>query len=74
MAQGQDEFYFALPYGEMDLCLWAYVHGTPAADTAAVLGLTPAQVERVFKDIEAKRRVARYLHERPLLVTEPKGA
>ncbi len=74
LPQGQDEFYFALPYGEMDLCLWAHVHGTPAAEVAAALGLTPAQVERVYKDIDAKRRVARYLHQTPLLVTGPRSA
>jgi NAD+ synthase len=32
------------------------------------VGLTAEQVERVFKDIEAKRRATRYLHARPLLV------
>jgi NAD+ synthase len=36
----------------------------------AVLGLTPDQVERVYRDIEAKRRVSRYLHQTPLLVGE----
>ena len=34
---------------------------------AGVIGLTAVQVERVFKDIEAKRRATRYLHARPLL-------
>jgi NAD+ synthase len=68
LAQGQDEFYFALPYPEMDLCLWGHNHGTPAADLAPVLGLTADQVERVYKDIEAKRRISKYLHQAPLLV------
>jgi NAD+ synthase len=68
LAQSQEEFYFALPYAEMDLCLWAHDHGTPAAEVATALGLTPPQVVRVFKDIEAKRRVSRYLHQAPLLV------
>jgi NAD+ synthase len=68
LAQGQDEFYFALPYPEMDLCLWGHNHGTPAADLAPVLGLTADQVERVYKDIEAKRRISKYLHQTPLLV------
>jgi NAD+ synthase len=74
LPQTQEEFYFALPYGEMDLCLWAHVHGTPPAEAAAVLGLTPPQVERVYKDIEAKRRVARYLHQAPLLAPAPRGS
>jgi NAD+ synthase len=67
LAQGQDEFYFALPHREMDLCLWAHEHATAAAEVAAVLGLTAEQVERVYRDIEAKRRVSQYLHRAPLL-------
>lgn len=68
MPQTQEEFYFSLPYQKMDLCLYAYNHKVPAGDVAGVLGLSPEQVERVFRDIEAKRRVARYLHSPPLLV------
>ena len=67
LTQSQEEFYFALPYGPMDLCLWAYVHKVPASECAGVVGLTAEQVERVFRDIESKRRYAAYLHARPLL-------
>jgi NAD+ synthase len=74
LAQTQEEFYFALPYREMDLCLWAYDHGTSPAEVAPALALTVDQVERVYRDIEAKRRVSRYLHQAPLLVTGPGGA
>lgn len=73
LAQTQEEFYFALPYREMDLCLWAHEHAAPPAEVAPVLGLTPEQVERVYRDIEAKRRVSRYLHQAPLLVEHPRG-
>lgn len=68
LSQTQEEFYFALPYREMDLCLWAYEHETPAAEVGAALGLTEEQVQRVYRDIEAKRRVSEYLHHAPLLV------
>ncbi|MBU1424393.1 MAG: NAD(+) synthase [Gammaproteobacteria bacterium] len=68
MPQTQEEFYFALPYDRMDLCLYAVNNGVSAEEAAPVVGITPVQVERVFKDIEAKRRAARYLHARPLLV------
>ena len=30
LPQGQDEFYFALPYEQMDLALWAHNHAVPA--------------------------------------------
>jgi NAD+ synthase len=68
LAQTQEEFYFALPYREMDLCLYAHNHGIPAADVAPVVGITPEQVERVFRDIEAKRRTTLPLHVTSLLV------
>jgi NAD+ synthase len=68
MAQTQEEFYFSLPYPTMDLCLYAHNHGVPPTDVAAATGLAPEQVERVFKDIEQKRRATRYLHSWPLLV------
>ncbi|MGH9147868.1 MAG: NAD(+) synthase, partial [Vicinamibacterales bacterium] len=68
MPQTQEEFYFALPYGAMDLCLYAHNHGIPAQDVASVLGLTEEQVAAVFKDIDSKRRTTRYLHLSPLLV------
>jgi NAD+ synthase len=68
MAQTQEEFYFALPYDRMDLCLYGHNHGVPAAEVAPAVSLTTEQVERVYKDIEAKRRATKYLHARPLLI------
>lgn len=62
LPQAQDEFYFSLPYDKMDLCLYAKNHALPAAAVAAAVGLTATQVERVFRDIEQKRRSTRYLH------------
>jgi NAD+ synthase len=60
--QGQDEFYFALPYAQMDLALWSVNHAVPAAMLGAALGLPHAQAQRVYDDIAAKRRAAHYLH------------
>ncbi len=68
MPQTQEEFYFALPYDRMDLCLYAYNHGLPSGEVASAVDLTREQVERVFNDIDAKRRATRYLHLSPLLI------
>ncbi len=62
MPQGQDEFYFTLPYAKMDLALWAFEHGASVARLASAIGLTPAQAERAYADIRAKRRATAYLH------------
>jgi NAD+ synthase len=65
LPQSQEEFYFALPYHQMDLCLWAYRHAIAPAEVARSADLTEDQVARVFRDIEAKRRVGVYLHHVP---------
>jgi NAD+ synthase len=68
LPQTQEEFYFALPYQAMDACLYGRNHDVPAADVAAALGMTADQVDRVYRDIDQKRRTTRYLHARPMLV------
>lgn len=70
MSQTQEEFYFALPYDRMDVCLYAYNHGIAAEDVAEAAGITAEQVARVYKDIEAKRRATAYLHQAPLLIED----
>lgn len=68
LAQGQDEFYFSLPYEKMDICLYARNNGYGTGEVAECLGLTAEQVQRVFDDIDTKRATTRYLHLRPQLI------
>lgn len=70
LSQGQDEFYFALPYAQMDLAVWALNHDRPARELAAAIGVDEATAQSVYADIRAKRRTTRYLHARPQLVAE----
>ena len=48
----------------------ADLDGELAEKVAEAIGMTAEQVERVYEDIDAKRRVAHYLHEAPRLVTD----
>lgn len=68
MPQGQDEFYFSLPYREMDLCLYAKNNNIAPADLAPAVGLTAEQAQKILDDIDNKRATTRYLHLRPLLM------
>jgi NAD+ synthase len=68
LTQGQDEFYFALPYRQMDLALWASNHGIAAEELAGVLGVSAEVARRIYADIAAKRRATRHLHRRPILM------
>lgn len=68
LPQGQDELYFALPFREMDLALWALGHGVPAAELAEALATTEEKARLIYRDILAKRRAAEYLHRRPVVL------
>jgi NAD+ synthase len=70
LPQTQEEFYFALPYDKMDLCLYAHNNGITAAEAAPVIGLTAEQVGRVFRDVEVKRRTTLPLHLPALLIRD----
>jgi NAD+ synthase len=70
LAQGQEEFYFALPYEQMDLALWAHNHHVAPDALAEVLGIAPEHAQRIYEDIEAKRRATRYLHQAPVLIDD----
>jgi len=68
LPQTQEEFYYALPYDKLDLALFAYGHGVAEEDAAAALGIAPAQVGRVYKDIVLKRRTSARILRDALLV------
>jgi NAD+ synthase len=52
----------------MDLCLYGLNHGVSAEEVADAAHLTPEQVALTYRDIESKRKAARYLHAPPLLI------
>jgi NAD+ synthase len=70
LQQGQDEFYFSLPYDKMDICLYAKNNNIPAEVVGKEIGLTEEQIKRVFHDIDQKRLTTRYLHLKPQLVED----
>jgi NAD+ synthase len=70
LAQGQDEFYFALPYRQMDLALYALNHGYPASELARVLEIEETQANAIYDDIRNKRRTTQYLHLPPVLAVD----
>ncbi|NLE02193.1 MAG: NAD(+) synthase, partial [Fibrobacter sp.] len=68
LAQSQDEFYFQLSYEKLDLCIYAKNNGFSASDISNIVELSPAQIEKVYADIDNKRKTTRYLHLSPLLI------
>jgi NAD+ synthase len=68
LSQGQDEFYFALPYQKMDVALWSMVNGKSAADLAGYLKTDESAAERIYQDIRSKRSTTAPLHWKPLVI------
>jgi NAD+ synthase len=70
LPQTQEEFYFALPYAQMDLCLYGLNNGIAAEAVAEAAGLSGPELMAAWRDIAAKRSATRYLRAPPLLVEE----
>jgi len=66
LPQGQDEFYFSVPYAIMDLCLYGKNHGFSAEAVGHSTGLSVGQVLGIYRDIDFKRSTTRYLHWPPI--------
>jgi len=70
LQQGQDEFYFALPYDKMDIALWAHNHHCSAGELAEALGIDADHAAYIYKDIENKRKTTHYMHAAAVLVAD----
>lgn len=73
MPQGQDEFYYSLPYDKMDLALWAHNNNLPVDQLAEMAEISIKQAAFVYKDIETKRRTTAILHWPALLIENVDG-
>lgn len=69
LPQGQDEFFFAVPYEVMDLCLYGKNHGYSPEAVGRAAGLPPGRVQAIYQDIDRKRAATQYLHLAPVLIT-----
>ena len=73
LPQGQDEFYYALPFDKMDLALWAFSNELPPKRLAEMVSISVEQAKYVYKDIETKRHTTAMLHWPALLVEKVDG-
>jgi NAD+ synthase len=73
LSQGQDEFYFALPYRQMDVALWCINNGRSATELATALNMEPRAAELIYQDIRAKRSTTAPLHWKPVTLETVAG-
>ncbi len=63
----QEEFFFGLDFKIMDQLWFAKESGFAIDEVAEVMGLTVDQVERVWHDLDQKKRTTEYLRRPPVL-------
>ena len=68
LPQGQDEFYFGLPYEELDIAMWHFEHGRSEARLAEDLGIEAAEAAAIYEMIAARQRAASYLGDPPAVL------
>ena len=66
LAQGQDEFFFVLPYEKMDACIYGQQHGVPPEEVAEIIGLGVEMVTRIYRNIAVRRERTEYLRAQPI--------
>ncbi|HOX05472.1 MAG TPA: NAD(+) synthase [Planctomycetota bacterium] len=68
-----EEFFFRMPYEQLDGLLCAWNGGATSQEAASALGLEPEQTARAFRELEARKRASWHLRTAPpsLLAAEP---
>jgi NAD+ synthase len=64
--QTQEEFFYQLPFEEMDLMWYAWENGFPLQEVADTLGYPEALVIKNFKNFERKQKTTEYLRRAPI--------
>jgi len=64
--QTQEEFFFQLPFEQLDRYWYGFENGYPAAEVATVMGSSEKEVEALYRNFERKRKTTEYLRMAPV--------
>jgi NAD+ synthase len=64
--QTQEEFFYQLPFEQMDLLWYAYENGYDTKEVAQVIGKTVEQVKSIFINFDRKYKTTEYLRMAPI--------
>ena len=64
--QTQEEFFFQLPFGQMDRFWYGYENGYSPEEVAEVMGEPVDKVKALFSNFERKRKTTEYLRMAPV--------
>lgn len=64
--QTQQEFFFQLPFLEMDLIWFGFENGYEASEVGRIMGKTDADIESIYKSFSRKQKTTEYLRMAPI--------
>jgi NAD+ synthase len=64
--QTQEEFFYQIPFHQMDLLWYAFENNIPSSEVAPVMGMTAQEVEKIFINFKRKQLTTDYLRRSPI--------
>jgi NAD+ synthase len=64
--QTQEEFFYQLPFEQMDLLWYAYENGYDPLEISSVMKLNPEEIRSIFDNFQRKQRTTEYLRMIPI--------
>ena len=64
--QTQEDFFYQMPFVNMDLIWYGFENGYDAKEVGDVMGKTTEEIENIFKNFERKRKTTDYLRRKPI--------
>jgi len=68
--QTQEEFFFQLPFHEMDLLWYGYENGYDASEVGAALGKNEEEIKTIFGNFQRKQKTTEYLRMKPIVTSQ----
>lgn len=64
--QTQEEFFYQLPFHEMDILWYAFENGYPTGEVGKEMNKTAEEIQRIFNNFERKKHTTEYLRMSPI--------
>ena len=64
--QTQEDFFYQMPFEQMDLIWYGWENGYPADEVGKVMDRSTQDIANIYKNFERKRKTTEYLRMRPI--------
>jgi NAD+ synthase len=65
--QSQEEFFYQLPFEQLDLIWYGFENGYEAKEVGKVMGQSEEDIEKIYKNFSRKQRTTEYLRMKPII-------